>query len=1058
MGQITSGVGLISGIDTASLIDQLISIQTGPRRQVEQRNAILQAQSVAFQDINAKLLSFKSSASELSRSTVFRSTNASSSNESVATATSTVSATPGSYTFTVSRLVRSQQTISKGFKDADVTPLAGGTISFDRNESRLTANTRLSVLNGGEGITRGILTLTDQSGRTADIDLSSAVSLEDVIKAINTNTGVSVRASIADDGLKLSDISGGSGTLTVIESETAASLGLSVSGGVDNSNASSANGTLVSARLNFLGRDSLLTSLNDGNGVRVDNGGSDLKITDRNGTNYNVVLEEAGNLGDVIDAISAATGGNVTAKISDGGVRDGASLTLVDNTGGVGNLVVANGAGSQAATDLGLVANVASDEVTGERLLAELGSKLVKNLRGGQGLNLTDSIQVTNAAGSSVSFDLSGADSISDLVDQFNTATSGLGVTAAVNSAGNGLTITDASGGAGSLEITDLAAGELASQLGIDGTHISKTVNGGNLQLKYISEATRLDKLNVTRGQFTVTDSLGSSAVVDLTQGNEQTLADVILEINSKGLSLNARINDNGDGILLEDTRATGVAAVQAITVEERGSSTAANLGLLGEADDPGADFNGSFETSISFSSQSLTLSTDVETLNDGDGLGSVTGQNDIKITLKDGTEIELDYDDVDASFDGDGGSVSLQDVIEFIEAGVEAVTGSRSLTIAVNDAETGLIATDNTGGGAALRIEAINESTFAEDLGLVGSTDPALNEINGSVIVDVTTLQDLATRINDAGGPAIATVINDGNPAGGFRLNLTARNAGEAGAFVFDDGGLGFKTQTLTQAQDAAVFLGDSKDVLITSSTNSLNSLIPGASISLTGTSSNPVTININEDTSAISTTIGSFVESFNSVIETIDQYDAFDTETEERGLLLGDSTVSQIRSRLFNSVTGANGELTGSFRALSQVGIRIGSGGVLSFDQERFDNALEQDRSSVINLFTQRRTVENEEDDTTTVVPVGVMAEIDDLLANLTNAFDGTIQLRTTLIGDQIESNRNRIVDLNEGLDRQRARLEAQFFAMEQALAQLQSQSSSLSQIQSIGPLNLT
>jgi flagellar hook-associated protein 2 len=1055
MGQITSGIGLISGIDTASLIDQLIQIQTGPRRQVEQRNAILQAQSVAFQDINAKLLSFKLNASSLSRSTTFRATSATSSNESVATATSTESATPGSYTFTVSRLVRSQQTISKGFKDANTTPLPGGSISFDRAESQLTASTRLSVLNGGEGITRGILTLTDQSGRTADIDLSSAVSLEDVIKSINTNTSVSVRASIADDGLVLTDISGGAGTLSVIESETAASLGLSLNGGVDNANASNPNATLVSARLNRLGRDSLLTSLNDGNGVRLDNGGTDLRITDRNGTLYNVVLEDAATLGDVIDTIATATGGNVTAKISDGGLRDDASLTLVDNTGGAGNLIVANGSGSSAATDLGLVADVASDEIVGGRLLAELGSKLVKNLRGGQGLSLSDTLQVTNAAGVSTSFSLTGAESISDLLDQFNAATSGLGVTAELNDARNGIIVTDDSGGAGSLEITDTGGGSLASQLGIAGSFVSREVNGGNLQLKYISEATRLDKLNVARGQFTITDSLGQAAVVDLTQGNEQTLADVISEINSKGLSLTARINDNGDGILIEDDTPTGVAPLQAITVEERGSSTASDLGILGAAEDPGADLDGSFETTISFSSEALTLATDVETLNAGEGLGSVSGQNDIRFTLKDGTEIELNYDNIDASFDGDAGSVSLQDVIEFIEAGVEAVTGNRDVTLAINDAETGLIVTDNTGGAGAFRIEALNESTLAEDLGIVGSTDPALNEINGSVIVDVTTLQDLANRINDAGAPAIATVINDGNPAGGFRLNLTARDAGEAGAFVFDDGGLGFEARTLTQAQDAAVFLGESKDVLITSSTNSLNSLIPGASITLKGTSDSPVTININQDTSRVVESINAFVETFNEVIETIDGYDSYDTETEERGLLLGDSTVAQIRSRLFNTVTGASGELTGAFRALSQVGIRIGSGGVLTFDQERFQSALDQDRSGVINLFTRRRTVENDDDDGTTVVSVGVMARIDDILANLTNGFDGTIQRRTTLINDQIDTNRDRIESLNEGLDRQRARLEAEFFAMEQALAQLQGQSSSLAQIQSIASL---
>ncbi|WP_428389174.1 flagellar filament capping protein FliD [Mucisphaera sp.] len=1056
MGQITSSVGLISGIDTGSLIDQLIDIQTGPRRQLEQRNAVLQAQQVAFQDINARLLNFKLNASSLSRSTIFRNTTGSSSNESVATVSTTAGAAQGSYSFTVSRLVRSQQTITEGFRDADQTPLQGGTISFDRAESRLTTSTRLSVLNGGEGVQRGTLTLTDRAGRTADIDLSTAVQLEDVVEAINSTTSIGVRASIEGDGLTLTDISGGAGTLSALESDTAASLGLSTAGGVDDSTV----GVLVSSRLNELGGGTSLSDINDGNGVRVSNGGPDLVITARDGSSFNVVLEEAQTLDDVIDAINSASGGSVTARISNGGVRDGSSLTLEDNTGGGGNLTIANGSGSQAATDLGLVADVASDELVGGRILAELGSKLVKNLRGGQGLSVGDTLEVTNSLGSTASFSLAGAESITDLVEQFNAGAAGIGVVASINNTGNGISLRDHSGGSGSLTVATIDGGTLSEELGIDGSFSTGRTDGTNLQLRYLSEATRLDKLGITRGQFTITDALGDSAVVDLTQGNEETLADVIGEINSKGLNINARINDTGDGILLEDTTPDGTAAIQAITVEERGSSTAGDLGILGSAADPGADLDGSFETRISFSSESLTLGTDVSTLNDGEGLGSVAGQNDLRITLKDGTEIELDYSDVDASFDGDASTTSLRDVIEFIEAGVEAVTGNRDVTIAINDAETGLVVTDGTGGLGAFRIEGINDSTLAEDLGIEGSTDPALNEINGETIVDVTTLQDLSTRINDAGAPAIATIINDGNPNGGFRLNMTARGPGEAGAFVFDDGGLGFNARTLTEAQDAAVFLGDSKDLLITSSTNSLDSLIPGASISLTGVSDNPVTISINEDLGQVTTTIESFVTSFNDVISTIDQYDAFDAETETRGLLLGDSTVAQIRSRLFNSVTSASSELSGTFRTLSQVGIRIEAGGVLGFDAERFNEALERDRQGVINLFTQRRTetVEGEfgAEDETNVIAVGIMAEVDDLLANLTDSFDGTIKRRDDLFNEQVENNNDRIAQLNENLDRERAKLEAEFIAMERALAQLQGQSSALAQIQQIAPLS--
>ncbi|QDU71947.1 flagellar filament capping protein FliD [Mucisphaera calidilacus] len=1053
MGQITSGVGLVSGIDYLSLVDQLIQLQTGPRTQLEIRNAELAAQQVAYQDVSAKLLSVKSSVSTLSRSTVFRSTTASSSNESVASATSSTGAVPGSYTFSVSQLVRSQQVITDGFSDKDITPLDAGSISFDRAESALSTRTRLSALRGGEGVTRGVLTITDQSGRTADIDISTAVNIEDVLEAINTTTGIGVRASITDDGLTLTDISGGSGTLTVAESEAAESLGLSASGGVDASAASDPTGKLVSARLNYMGRETVLTNLNDGNGIRMSSFSTDFTITDRSGATHSVDLGEATSLGDVMDAIASATGGAVTAKVSDGGVRDGSSLTLVDTTGGGGNLVVADASGSSAATDLGIVGDVAGDEIVGGRLVAEMGSKLVTNLLGGRGLAIEDEIGVTNGLGATVIFDLAGAESVTDLVDQINAATSSIGVYASINGANNGIELKDVSGGSGSLTVTE-EGGMLASELGIVGEHTGGSVDGGNLQLKYISEATRLDKLGIVRGQFTITDALNDSAVVDLTQGNEVTLGDVIDEINSKGLAIEARINDTGDGILIEDKVPTGTVPLQAIKIEERGSSTARTLGLLGEADEPGGDLDGSFETRITFSSEKLTLDTDISVLNDGEGLGDIENQNDIKITLKDGTEIELNFDAVNKGFDGDASTTSIADVIEFIESQVEAVTGNRDLEVKINDTESGLDVVDFTSGSDALRIEALNGSPLAADLGILGSTDPDLNEINGSAIVEITTLQDLANKINDAGGPAVATILNDGNPNGGYRMVFTAREAGESGGFVFDDGGMGVNARTITEAQDAAVFLGSSKDVLITSTTNTLDDLIPGTTITLNGTSETPVTINISENLDEVKSTIETFVTSFNEAVSTIDSYDSYNADTEERGLLLGDSTVSQIRNNLYNRVTLSTGQLTGTYKVLSQVGIRIGEGGVLTFDAARFDREVGEDRAGVIDLFTKKTTVEDDEGNRS-VLNQGVLAQLDEWLESITNSFDGTLKQRGDTLNSLVEANQDRIEDIDEDLERERAKLEAEFIAMEIALAELQGQSSSLSQIQAIAPL---
>ncbi len=79
------------------------------------------------------------------------------------------------------------------------------------------------------------------------------------------------------------------------------------------------------------------------------------------------------------------------------------------------------------------------------------------------------------------------------------------------------------------------------------------------------------------KGKFRITDGNGNSAVVDLTQDSDDTIGKVIREINTRGLAISARINNTGDGILIEKT--SGTQALQVTEVDN--GSTARALGLL---------------------------------------------------------------------------------------------------------------------------------------------------------------------------------------------------------------------------------------------------------------------------------------------------------------------------------------------------------------------------------------------------------------------------------------------------------------------------------------------
>ena len=196
MSGISSGIGLISGIDIANLIDQLMEIEARPVVNLEQRVQGIDLRRTALLEISAKLLALQGAAAQFDELSFFRKFNASSTNENVLTAVAGEGALASSHTFRVRALATNHSMVSRGFGDADTSPVGTGTIAIEVGHGRVTRPTELSTLNGGQGVRRGSITITDRSGATANVDLSGAVTMEDVLTAINSNLAINVRARV----------------------------------------------------------------------------------------------------------------------------------------------------------------------------------------------------------------------------------------------------------------------------------------------------------------------------------------------------------------------------------------------------------------------------------------------------------------------------------------------------------------------------------------------------------------------------------------------------------------------------------------------------------------------------------------------------------------------------------------------------------------------------------------------------------------------------------------------------------------------------------------------
>jgi flagellar hook-associated protein 2 len=217
----------------------------------------------------------------------------------------------------------------------------------------------LSDLNGGQGLgTLGYMKLTNAAGQSVNVNLAGAATLQDVINDINShaaNVDITAEVNSAGDGIQLVDASGGSGTLTAANSDSADDGG---SDGLDtavklgfataSAPGSSSTGVLNSGdmHLRTVSQNTLLSSYNGGTGVAA----GSFQITGTDGNTWTIQVSSGmQTIGDVINAINRSTSG-IHAAINSTG--DG--IVLQDTAHGSGTLTVTAG-DSTTAQDLHLL-------------------------------------------------------------------------------------------------------------------------------------------------------------------------------------------------------------------------------------------------------------------------------------------------------------------------------------------------------------------------------------------------------------------------------------------------------------------------------------------------------------------------------------------------------------------------------------------------------------------------------------------------------------------------------------------------------------------------------
>ncbi|MCH7685187.1 MAG: flagellar filament capping protein FliD [Planctomycetes bacterium] len=904
MSSIRTGTGLISGINFAQIVDQLTLLQRAPIVRLELRLFGFQAVDSGLKTLEANLLSITTSIQSFGSESRFNTFQVDNSGSAQISVTANENAIPGTYRFGAVQKSTTFQSLSKGFVNADQQTLGPGTLTIATGGG-LHQPTLLDALNNGNGIGRGTIRITDRAGNSADIDLTTVYTVDDVLEAINSNNDLSVTAAVQGDHFIITDTSGASASNLIVEDlgggSAAADLGIVQSVASD---------TLTGNAVYTVTGDFTLTQINDGNGIHLLKGAPDISITLSDDTVLEVNLDDAATLNGVLDKINnhADNGGKLSATLVNGHLE----LKDLSGGGGAGVFKIENINNSSVVRQLGLDTAASGNTITGKSLVAGLNSVLLRNLRGGQGIDQLGSISLTDRTGTTAIIDLSTVDSLDQVLNAINSATSSDGtklqLTARINSIGTGIEIVDTSGSTTSnLIISDVGSSTLAAQLGIAVDAAQTSVDSGNLALRYVNEATSIanyapDGGMISPGSFLIVDSAGNEAVIDISSA-VQTLGDVLLRINAVSeISVRAELNATGDGFVLIDE----AAGSNPLRVEELGGTTAADLRLLGDA--------------------------------------VLGGDNQYRISSRSAAVIDL----------------------------------------------------------------------TAED-----------------------TLNDLVEKINDLSGFVSATVFNDGSAFNSHRLSLTSTKSGLSGGLIIDDGGLGFQFDTIVEAQDALLLVGDSPETgfLVPSKNNNYENVITGLDVTILQTDTEIAEVTVSREFSKIEKAIQSFVKSYNTFAASSTELSKFDPETERRGVLQGKGIVFRIQNRLNSLINNRGPSSTGSINSLVELGVQFDGFGKLKFDETRLAKQLEENPQAVADFFL------TEQD--------GFADRAEALMESLTDPLTGTITLEKNSIQASSDALIQRIALLDELLEQKRERLLRQFITMESIISTLTAQQDALSLI---------
>lgn len=304
------------------------------------------------------------------------------------------------------------------------------------------------------------------------------------------------------------------------------------------------------------------------------------------------------------------------------------------------------------------------------------------------------------------------------------------------------------------------------------------------------------------------------------------------------------------------------------------------------------------------------------------------------------------------------------------------------------------------------------------------------------TVAVDAahSSLASMRDAINAQDGPVRASLVNDGSGQP-WRLVLRSATSGAAASladvqFTGDLGAsLGLDAATRMPGQDAKLTING---VAVTSPGNVVEGAIQGTTLTVTDVGD--AALDVTQDNASIKSAVTGFVDSYNKLVKTLGSLTSYDADSQAAGVLLGDSTVRSVQTRL-RSVLGGAVDNGGAFRVLSDAGVTLQLDGTLKVDDAKLSDAVAKNANALRQLFAGNADGE------------GIAAQLDGVIGDMTGT-GGLIGNATDGLNSSIKLLDQQYDRTQQQIDATIARYRSQFSQLDSMIAKMNSTSTYLTQ----------